>query len=126
MFFADRLKKTIYVAHMDDSTRPVTYKLESTPYRVNCLPTTADADVKAYGIGYSHRLRVTCDKTYASRIKEFDLVYVDSMPGIVYDESGEVVEDVFAADADYVVESKLDGLNGTTIVLARRAGASNG
>ena len=126
MFFADRLKKTIYVAHIDDSTRPATYALDSTPYRVNCLPTTADADTQAYGIGYSQRLRITCDKSYVERIKEYDLVYVDSKPGIVYDDEGNLEVDVFAADADYVVESKMDSLDSSVIVLARRAGASNG
>lgn len=115
MRFAARLKRRVSVAPIDRSTRPVTYG-EPIHLWVNILSTSSDAVVDNYGIRYSEVLQITCDKKYAERIHEMDLVYVFTEPPTFY--NGSV--STFAEGADYVVDSKLESLTSTVIILSRR------
>lgn len=117
MYFGERFKTNVRVAHINTDTRPATYELDPKVYRLNCLPTTADAAVETLGIGYHKQLRITCDKNYAADIKEMDLVYVYTQPS--------QDDDVFAYSADYIVSSKVDSLSTTVMLLDSRAGAQN-
>lgn len=114
MFFAENLKRTIYVASRSVNENGVFVYSQPTEYRVNChnvLPTSASADLVTVGTSIFDYLQILGDPDYLSNIKQFDKVYVDVQPP--------AQSSSLAATADYIVESVIPYPTVTKITIRR-------
>lgn len=83
MFFADNLKRTIYVCPRTVNDDGVSIFGEPIAYQVNChnvLPTSASADLVTVGTSYLEYMQVLGDPEYLRSIKALDKVYVNVAP----------------------------------------------
>lgn len=99
MFFAENLKRTIYVCPRTVNDDGVSVFGKPIEYRVNCLnvlPTSASADLVTVGTSYLEYMQVLGDPEYLRPIKALDKVYVNVEPP--------VTDDPLAKTADFYVK----------------------
>lgn len=114
MFYAENIKRTVYVASRSVNENGVLVYSKPTAYDVSCyniLPTSASADLVNVGTSIFEYLQIVGDPDYLSNIKQFDRVYVDVLPPESYSR--------LASDADYIVHSKFDFPVSTRIILKK-------
>lgn len=112
MFFAENLKKKVYVAKRSVTESGVNVYGEPVEYRVSCyltLPTSASARLEESGTRYTGYMQIVGDPEYLKDIKRFDRVYVDTPVPNPYNP--------LADDADYYVYRKETTPTCTTLVL---------
>lgn len=112
MFFADNLKRSIYVASRSVNVDGVSVYAQPNEYRVNCynvLPTSASADLVTVGTSYFDYLQILGDPEYLKDIKRLDKVYVNAPVPEPFSQ--------LAKDADFIVKGIVPFPNATRIIL---------
>lgn len=112
MFFAENLKRHVFVASRSVLENGVNVYSEPIDYFVSCyltLPTSASARLEVSGTRYSGYMQLAGDPEYLKNIKKLDKVYVDVEPP--------TVTDPLATDADYVVHRIVTTPTCTTVLL---------
>jgi hypothetical protein len=112
MFFADNLKRTIYVCPRSVNDDGVSVFGEPIEYQVNCynvLPTSASADLVTVGTSYLEYMQVLGDPEYLRSIKALDKAYVNVEPP--------TTADPLAKSADFFVKGVVPFPNVTRVLL---------
>lgn len=115
MYFANVLKKPIYVCSYYTNDDGIAQYLPPVKYEVNCFntnPASARADVAQIGSSYSEYKQIVGDSKYLAKIKELDVVYVDVEPPITHN--------ALAKTADYVVQGAPARLPVSTKIMLKR------
>ena len=99
MFFAENLKRSVYVASRSVNNDGVSIYAPPVEYRVNChnvLPTSASASLVTAGTSFFDYQQILADPDYVKDIRPLDKVYVYVTPPDTTDQ--------LARTADYYVK----------------------
>lgn len=112
MFFAENLKRDVWIASRSVNDDGVSIYGTPVKYTVSCytvLPTSASADLKESGTRYTGYMQLVGDPEYLKSIKRLDKVYVWEEPPQTNDQ--------LASTADYIVHRIVVTPMCTTVVL---------
>lgn len=111
MFFAHSLKTPLWVAP-SSVTNGVRRFGTPVEYNINCRGLTAVADMMTFGPRYLDYRRSVTSNEIAANFHEFDRVWIGETPSNP--------ADVFAADANFYVESVMPGAGGVAQIMFRK------
>ena len=108
---AENLKTAIWIAP-SSVTNGVRQYGTPVQYRLNCRGITSVAQIMAYGPSYLDYRRIVAANSDVENIHELDRAWIEATPADL--------TDVFAADANFYVQTKMPGTGGAAQIMLKK------
>lgn len=107
-----RNKRDVYVSHRRDTESKIMTFDKPIKYQINFSPLEDEAEISVWGEHYNEILRGVLAMFETDNIKEFDRVFVDTLPPEQHN--------ILCDEADFEVVSVSKTLNVTKILIRKR------